>query len=148
MTENDVHNLIAAIKSWASGRPDVRALAVAGSWARGTARADSDLDLLILANEPACYRTDQSWLRELKLPSPYRVVFNRVADYGAAWSCHVLLEPHAKLELTFCEVSWASTSPIDEGTRRVVTDGLRVICDTDGHLSRLISAIARERQQS
>jgi uncharacterized protein len=33
-----------------------------GSYARGTARADSDLDLVVLTNAPEFFRADASWL--------------------------------------------------------------------------------------
>ena len=36
--------------------------------------------------------------------------------------------------------SWASTDPVDEGTRRVVEDGMRIVYDPDRLLVRLADA--------
>jgi hypothetical protein len=35
---------------------------------------------------------------------------------------------------------WASTEPVDAGTRKVVTDGMRILYDPDGRLSALAVA--------
>jgi hypothetical protein len=38
------------------------------------------------------------------------------------------------------EPAWAATNPVDPGTRRVVTDGLRILHDPDGRLAALAIA--------
>lgn len=38
---------------WAQNREDVLGILLVGSWARGTARADSDLDLMVLVDVSA-----------------------------------------------------------------------------------------------
>ena len=38
--------------------PDICGLALVGSWARGTARADSDVDLVVLTSHPDRYLAD------------------------------------------------------------------------------------------
>jgi len=38
---------------------------VAGSWARGNPRPDSDLDLIVLVSDPERYGTDAAWLAEI-----------------------------------------------------------------------------------
>jgi uncharacterized protein len=35
---------------------------------------------------------------------------------------------------------WAATDPVDRGTRRVVTDGMRILRDPDGRLAALAAA--------
>jgi len=35
----------------------------------------------------------------------------------------------------------AATLPVDVGTRRVVTDGIRVVFDPDGVLAQLVAAV-------
>ena len=64
--------------------------------------------------------------------------------YGVAWSEHIHLQPDVEVELTFAKCSWASTDPIDEGTRRVVGDGFLIVFDKDGSLHRLIAAVGSE----
>ena len=47
---------------WAAARPDIQALALAGSHARGAARPDSDVDLILLCDEPTRYVQDTTWV--------------------------------------------------------------------------------------
>ena len=46
---------------WAQNQPGIRLLALVGSHARGTARPDSDIDLLILADKPEEYLQETGW---------------------------------------------------------------------------------------
>jgi len=46
---------------WAESVREVRAIALVGSWARGEARADSDVDLIVLALYPETLVSDTSW---------------------------------------------------------------------------------------
>ena len=145
MTPVEARSLTNAVADWVRSSPDLRALAMAGSWSRHAARSDSDLDLCILAERPEQYRSDQGWLREIVLPAPFRIMSSKGAVYGVVWSCHVLLQPAAELELGFSALDWASTDPVDAGSRRVVSDGFQVIVDKDGRLRRLVETLGAVR---
>lgn len=140
MTPSEARALTEAIANWVQTQPTIKALGLAGSWAAERARPDSDLDLLILANNRQKYRENQVWLSDLLLPEPFRVVSHRSADYGSVWSCHALLQPDAQLELSFAGLEWALTDPIDVGTRLVVSNGFRVIVDKERRLQQLVAA--------
>jgi len=43
-----------------------------------------------------------------------------------------------EVELGVGSASWASVTPVDEGTRRVATDGLLALYDPDGLLEALL----------
>jgi aminoglycoside 6-adenylyltransferase len=60
----------AAVADWASERPDVRAAVVVGSRARTDAPADrwSDLDVVLVADDPQALADDASWVAELGSP--------------------------------------------------------------------------------
>ncbi len=58
-----------AVHDWAEKRPDIAAIALFGSWADGTARPDSDIDLLIVAYDAAGYFTWQDWLSDFGKPT-------------------------------------------------------------------------------
>src|SRR5665213_4282225 len=138
MTPTEAHSLTESIAAWVRASSGLKALALAGSWSRGTARPDSDLDLLILADAPDQYRSDQHWLSQIALPKPFRIVSHKEIAYGAVWSCHALLDPAAELELCFGALNWASTNLIDAGSRGVISDGFCVIVDKDGYLQRIV----------
>ena len=50
--------LIAQVVAWAGRQSDIRAVALVGSYARGSAHADSDIDLVLLCVDPARYLKD------------------------------------------------------------------------------------------
>jgi uncharacterized protein len=51
--------------AWAAARPDVRALALVGSVARGDAGAGSDIDIVVLTTAPERYVSEVAWIGEL-----------------------------------------------------------------------------------
>jgi hypothetical protein len=134
------------VLAWATARPKVRAVALVGSHARGTARTDSDIDLVVLATDAKRLQADTRWVTEIDWGAigtrPQRW---RDEEYGAAWSRRIWLEPHyGQVELTFAPLSWATTDPIDEGTRRVISEGCRILHDPDALLRRICEAVSRE----
>jgi hypothetical protein len=144
MTPEVAELLTSTVATWVGSRSDLRGLAVVGSWARGNARPDSDLDLLILATDLEGYRRDRAWLSDLGLEEAgYRLSSQRSVLYGVAMSWHLNLDPAAEIELTFAGLKWAATDPIDAGTRLVVADAFRVVLDKDGRLNPL-AASARQ----
>jgi predicted nucleotidyltransferase len=139
MTPADAQALTELVAKWVRSRADLKSLGLAGSWARGAARPDSDIDLIVLADKPSDYRADRSWLSAVLAPD-FSILSDRDESYGIAWSLRALLEPRAEIELTFAPLDWAAI-PIDPGTRRVVGDGFRVILDKDRRLQRLVDAV-------
>jgi hypothetical protein len=132
-------DLIHTILAWATSQPGVEAMALVGSHARGTARADSDIDLVLLVRDPAAFRADTGWLEAALRARPMRW---RDEDYGALWSRRVwVAEGDGEIEFGFAAVAWGAVDPIDAGTRRVVGDGCRILYDPGGVLGRLCVAV-------
>ena len=95
---------------------------------------------MALVDEPKAYRTT-AWLRELD----WLGVGSAVAEwedrtYGAVWSRHLSLADGTEVEFSFGSPSWASASPLDAGTRRVLSGGCCVLHDPEG----LFGAALRE----
>jgi predicted nucleotidyltransferase len=130
-----------AVLAWALGQDAVRGLALVGSYARGTARADSDIDLMLLVRDPSAFRADSTWLGSIAWDAIALPARWQDEEYGAAWSRRVWLNPAGEVEFTFAMPSWAATAPIDPGTRRVISDGCKILHDPDGALSRLCIAV-------
>jgi predicted nucleotidyltransferase len=140
-----VMQVLAVVTEWSELR-SVRGLALVGSYARGQARPDSDIDLVLLVNEPNLFRTDTAWLAELDWRSAYaRPLTHRDAEYGAVWSRHVQLDDGLEIEFGFALPSWADVAPVDAGTRRVMMDGCRILYDPDGILSALRAVVRGDR---
>jgi hypothetical protein len=137
-----VEKVIAMLTAWCQGRADVRALALVGSYARGTARDDSDVDLTILCADPAAYRAGRVWLDALPWDTlGARVVETRDEEYGPLWSRFIFLSSGLEIEIGFSTPAWAAVDPVDPGTWRVIHDGCRILYDPEGLLARLVMAV-------
>jgi hypothetical protein len=77
MSPDTVELLTSLIATWVEGQPDLLALALAGSWARGNPRPDSDLDVLILTSDQDRYRQDHAWLGAAQSGERVRIPSNR-----------------------------------------------------------------------
>jgi hypothetical protein len=137
-----VERLLSAIRAWIELGHAVRGLALVGSYARGMARPDSDIDVLLLVENPAAFPAG-GWLDEIDWPrigaSP---ADSRLIQYGVVWSNHVRLDNSLEVELSFAPLSWAAARPLDLGTRQVISDGCRILYDPDGLLGAACAIIA------
>jgi predicted nucleotidyltransferase len=57
----NISDFLEALSRWASAQPDIEAVALVGSYARGAASAGSDIDLVILTSDVDRYLRDRSW---------------------------------------------------------------------------------------
>jgi predicted nucleotidyltransferase len=135
--------IVQIILAWAQTEAKVRAVALVGSHARGTARADSDLDLVVLSNAPEFFRADASWLDAIEWNDVGTCPVKwQDEDYGVLWSRRLWLEQvRFEVETGFAGPSWAEVNPLDPGTQRVVADGCRILYDPDQSLARLCAAV-------
>lgn len=129
---------VEAVRLWAPAVPGLRAVALAGSYASGRARPDSDVDLIVLCDEPACLLTDRAWLGVFG-----EAVAVSVEDWGAVTSLRVRYAGGLEVEWGLGRPSWAATAPLDAGTARVVADGFRPLYDPEGLLAALLAATGR-----
>jgi uncharacterized protein len=133
----EVRDLLGRVRRWAAERPDVVAVALAGSWARGVPNTDSDVDLVVLTTAKKDYLEGESWMEEL---GGVRVV--RTQDWGPLYTERRFVLPSGLVvEFGVAPPVWAATDPPDPGTRKAVRGGgLHALYDPEGLLERLISA--------
>ena len=74
---------------------------------------------------------------------PGRPGADQVAERGPITERRFALKSGQEVELGIGQPAWASVTPIDDGTRRVATDGMRAIYDPDGLLAKLQHAWGR-----
>jgi predicted nucleotidyltransferase len=130
------------IVHWAKSCGDIHSVALVGSYARGDARADSDIDFVVLAETPEKFRADASWPESIDWKAIGMHIRSwQDENYGVVWSRRIYLEPHLEVEISFAPLFWASVNPLDPGTRRVVADGCRILHDPDGLLDRLCASV-------
>jgi predicted nucleotidyltransferase len=130
-----------AVAVWARSRPDVRGVALVGSWARGEAHRDSDIDLVILTDAVRRYCDEDGWIRAA-LGAGVEVV--RRQTWGVVTERRARLPSGLEVEFGLAPLSWASTSPLDNGTASVVREGCVPLVDPDGALARLVAAVASQ----
>jgi hypothetical protein len=117
---------------WAAGRPDIRAVAVVGSWARGEATETSDLDVIVITDEVDEYVGADTWVLDATGQRGRTV---RSRPWGVLSEQRVLLASSFEVEFGFARASWADSSPPDAGTLDVVRKGLSILYDPDGLLA-------------
>ena len=136
-----IDRLLAQIKEWAEAQRDITGVLLVGSHARGTGRADSDVDLVILTIQPEAYLESISFAERFGSISA-----SQKEDWGRVTSVRVWYEGGPEVEFGFTRPDWAAP-PLDAGTRRVLSDGARVVFDREGWLGRLPGPMEAEHKE-
>lgn len=127
---------------WASRREGLIAGGLVGSHARGEARPDSDVDLVVIVADPGALRETSDWVGEIEWSAVGLEVQGwHDKDYGILWSRHTQMANGLEVEIGFAPPLWASVDPPDEGTLEVVRNGFRIVYDPSGLLNKLRDAI-------
>jgi uncharacterized protein len=132
----DRAEIVDRVTRWVANRPDVSGLLLVGSVARGTARPDSDVDLVLLTTDVAGYLDDHTWAGELSLGPPIRA-----KQWGPISERRFHTDSGLEIEFGIGPPSWADIDPVDPGTHRVINDGCRILHDPNGSLARLLHAV-------
>ena len=141
MLSNKFEQILGLIDDFVAINPEILAMGLCGSWARGSAGVNSDIDLSIIVADPKKY-LETGWLFQI----PFEKINDAVASfedrqYGRVWSRHVFLESHTEIEFSFADQSWAAVDRLDEGTRKVVSDGYKILYDPDHILEKLVNKV-------
>ncbi|MGC1308244.1 MAG: nucleotidyltransferase domain-containing protein [Phormidesmis sp.] len=141
MQSKSIDPILNSVVEWAESCGDILAVALVGSWARGTAHANSDIDLMFLTPDPRKYQISQEWMHEIGWKAPgCKVKHWQDKNYGIVWSRHVYLKAGTAIEFSFGASTWAEVQPIDRGTLGVVKDGCAILYDPAKILAKLIAA--------
>jgi len=131
MDRKKVNDFLKAISDWAEAQPDIHALALVGSYARGSEQQGSDIDLIMIASNPMKYiLEDCTWVNLFGIVEKFRP-----EDYGRVISLRVHYKEGLEVEFGITDESWAQ-SPLDPGTEQVISDGMRVLYEEGNILSR------------
>ncbi len=124
------------LTAWVTSRPDVLGLALVGSHARGAAHPDSDVDLVMLCQNPAALANSKDWVAQF---GEVREVLPE--QYGIVPALRVFYEGGLEVEYGLNPLVWVDI-PLDAGTRRVISDGMRILYDPAGLLRKAQIAAA------
>jgi len=129
-TIESIRDFLDAFVAWASDQPDVQAIGLVGSYARGEARDDSDIDFLILTDQSKKYLDNIKWIERFGV-----VEKHQTEDYGKLTSIRVWYQNGTEVEYGITTPDWAAT-PLDAGTREVILGGMIVLFERGILLSR------------
>jgi predicted nucleotidyltransferase len=96
-------------------------VALVGSYARRTALETSDIDLVLLVQQPQHYLEDRCWTERFGA-----VRQRQVEPYGNVTSLRVWYAGGLEVEYGLTDTRWAAL-PLEAGTERVISDGMRVM---------------------
>jgi RimJ/RimL family protein N-acetyltransferase len=136
---DEVEHVLSRVAAWARGQPDLVGVAVVGSQARGTPRADSDLDLVFLTRDRGRYIQCEDWAHQLGAGA-----VRGSAHRGMLIEQRLSSAFGPELDVGIGSPAWASLSPVDPGTERVAREGLRIVHDPEGILAELSRAVGAE----
>ena len=133
MNKARVAHFLSQFGQWASEQSHVQGVALVRSHARGMATDASDVDLVVLADDPERYLQDRSWVQTFGT-----VVSQDTEHYGNVVSLRVHYEGQLEVEFGLTDAHWA-TVPLDPGTREVISGGMKVLFERGALLSRHLS---------
>ena len=134
---DQVSAILDGFVTWAMDDPSISAVGLVGSWARGEARDESDVDLVVLTTEPDRFLEHDDWFPAVGASA--KLIRNE--DFGVIQERRLLLPSGLEVEVGFGLPSWAATEPVDDGTRRVASEGMTILHDPLGLLRTLLDVV-------
>lgn len=111
------------LKEYAKNVSHIESIIIVGSYARGTNKENSDLDIIIITSNKAGMIADNQFAQSFGKVSKQQIEY-----YGACTSIRVWYKDEQEVEFGIVEPSWISI-PLDTGTYKVLSDGYKVIID-------------------
>lgn len=102
---------------------DIECILIVGSVARGTNTIGSDLNIMIITTNKSFLVQDKSFIEYFGI-----VINSKIEYYRACTSIRVWYQDGNEIEFEIVDPSWISL-PLDSGTRKVLTEGYKIIID-------------------
>jgi predicted nucleotidyltransferase len=128
-TAATIQPFLSQVVLWAADCPDIQAVALVGSYAKGTAKPSSDIDLVLLVDKPSIYLVNTDWIGQFGTPDR-----QEVEDYGRLTSLRVWYMAGPEVEYGLTTPDWA-IAPLDAGSQRVIVDGMIILYERYSLLS-------------
>ncbi len=134
--KEEVDLFLENFKQWATSQDNIETVALVGSYTKGAAKPDSDIDLVIITNDPKSLLKDALWLKNF---GQIKEIKNE--DWGLVQSLRVFYNNGLEVEFGITTLEWAKTNPVDPGTKRVISNGVKIIYDKNGILQSLLNTL-------
>ncbi len=122
------------VKQWAEITPDITGMALVGSYARNEAGTGSDIDIILIASQPQNYINETEWIKNFGPVKSYKA-----ENWGLVTSLRIYYENGLEVEFGLTSYEWVKL-PLDKGTGRVISDGMRILVDKKELLARAAKA--------
>ena len=134
-----IASFVEAVRTWAASYPDVRGLALVGSYARGEPTPESDVDLLFLVEDVDVFLSDMRWTQSFGESSRAQM-----ETWGDVRSVRVWYRDGPEVEFSVALMDWASL-PLDPGTARLLREGVVLLFDPRGLLMAALESLEDSR---
>ena len=138
MNSAEIDNFIKKLRIWSSEQPDIEASAIVGSWARGTARADSDIDVILITREPAKLLDGNAWVEHFG-----RIEKLKREDWGLVQSLRVHYLDGQEIEFGITTVEWLSQEEIRLASGQIMRDAMMIVYDPQQRLGQALLSAQR-----
>lgn len=127
-----MEKIIQELKDFSAKNRHIKSTLIVGSYARGTNREDSDLDVVIITSKKDEMVENQQFVECFG-----EVKKKQIEYYGACTSIRVWYKDGQEVEFGIVTPTWMD-KPLDEGTRKVLSDGYLVIEDKEKYFEDLV----------
>lgn len=111
------------LKEYAKNTSHIESIIVVGSYARGTNKENSDIDIVIITSNKTGMIADQKFVQKFG-----SVCKQQTEYYGACTSIRVWYKDGKEVEFGMVDPSWIAR-PLDCGTFKVLSDGYKIVID-------------------
>ncbi|WP_411167812.1 nucleotidyltransferase domain-containing protein [Clostridium sp. MB05] len=118
-----IENFLKDVEEWAKGDLHIESVIVVGSYACGTNKNTSDIDLCIITSNKETMVKNQDFTKIFG-----NIDKKQTEYYGKCTSIRVWYKEGREIEFGIVDPSWIE-SPLDAGTYKVLSDGYKVIID-------------------
>lgn len=113
---------ISNFTEWAADQPEIIAIVLIGSYARGEAGPDSDIDLVVVTTAPEKFLDNTDWTGMFGTTDSITI-----EDWGRVQSVRVFYNGGPEVEFGITAPDWA-TKP-DDATRDILNKGHKIMLD-------------------
>ncbi len=117
------------IKQWGTENTDIKSIIIVGSYAKGTNKATSDIDLIIITTNKDEMLNNQNFIELFG-----EVERTQTEYYGACTSVRVWYKNGPEVEFGLVTPDWIA-QPLDKGTYIVLSDGYNIIIDKNKYFN-------------
>ena len=133
---NTQQQFIENFANWAKTQGNILGVFLVGSYARNSAKDNSDIDFVVITENLGILLNNYAWTKQFG-----SVADTKKEDYGLVQSLRVFYKDGIEAEFGITTSKWLKTNPVDSGTQKVLLGGYKILFDKDDLLNKFISTL-------